>query len=307
MKTINEIYPDYLEFLYLKNKITTIEGINYRFKKYILPFFGDKKINKITTQDYINFQTYLKNLNLSPSFYESTHLIIKKFFNYLSMLYNIENVVDKVGYQKTDIFYSTTQKKGTFSRKEYKKFIKKVDNKIYHALFNLLFYSGLRKGEALALKVSDLKNGYVVVNKTITTHPYDGTRLITTPKTKSSIRKIKLDFFTNLELEQLIKHYKRTYNDFNQDFFLFGAKKPIACTTLSRKKNEYCKKAGVKQIRIHDFRHSHATMLYKEKIDFKSIQKRLGHADISTTLNTYVHSDEKEEKKLIKMINFRRI
>ena len=69
----------------------------------------------------------------------------------------------------------------------------------------------------------------------------------------------------------------------------------------------YIDKTDLPKIRIHDFRHSHATMLYKEKIDFKSIQKRLGHADISTTLNTYVHSDEKEEKKLIKMINFTRI
>ena len=307
MKKINEIYPEYLKFLELKNKLTTIDGINYRFKKYILPYFGNKEIDKITTQDYINYQSYLKKLNLSPSFYESSHIIINNFFNYLSMLYNIENVAEKVGYQKSDIFYSTTQKKGTFSKKEYKKFIKKVDDKIYHALFNLLFYSGLRKGEALALKVSDLQNGYVIVNKTITTHLYNGTRLITTPKTKTSIRKIKLDFFTNFELKQLIKYYKQTYEDFNQNFFLFGAKKPISCTTLDRKKNNYCKLAKVKQIRIHDFRHSHATMLYKEKIDFKSIQKRLGHADISTTLNTYVHSDEKEEKKLIKMINFTRI
>lgn len=95
----------------------------------------------------------------------------------------------------------------------------------------------------------------------------------------------------------------KIYTIFNDDFFLFGGD----TTTLDRKKNEYCKKANITPIRIHDFRHSHATMLYNKKIKIKTIQKRLGHADISTTLNTYVHPNDKEEKKLIKKINFTRL
>lgn len=54
----------------------------------------------------------------------------------------------------------------------------------------------------------------------------------------------------------------------------------------------------IKQIRIHDFRHRHATMLYQQKIDIKTIQLRLGHSDTSITINTYVHADTEEEKKI---------
>lgn len=103
------------------------------------------------------------------------------------------------------------------------------------------------------------------------------------------------------------EYYKKNYPNYNEDFFLFGGNKPISTTTLERKKNEYCKLAGVKQIRIHDLRHSHATILYNKKVKVKTIQERLGHADISTTLNTYVHTDIKEQKRLIKKINLLRM
>ena len=87
---------------------------------------------------------------------------------------------------------------------------------------------------------------------------------------------------------------------------MFGGDKPIATTTLERKKNKYCKLAKVKQIRIHDFRHSHATILYKKNVQIKLIQQRLGHNNINTTLNTYVHTDEMQEKRLINVINLLR-
>ena len=92
-----------------------------------------------------------------------------------------------------------------------------------------------------------------------------------------------------------------TYN-FNDNFYIFGGTNPLAPTTIERKKNKYCKIAGVKQIRIHDFRHSHASMLYSGNVNIKYIQERLGHADISTTLNTYVHLNKEYEKKVIRAL-----
>ena len=302
-KTINEVYEEYKKYIELKNKITTNQNIKDKFKNQILPFLGDLKINEITTQDYINFQTYLKEFNYSYSTYKQIHIICKRFFDYLNNIYGIDNIPLKVGKIENYNFKDSTQTKGTFTKKEFNKFIRCVDNNIYHALFNVLFYCGLRKGEALALKISDFKNGVLYINKSITKNKFYGQRQILTPKTKKSNRIIRLDLFTRLELNKLVKYYSTHYDNFNDDFFLFGGPVPIACTTLERKKNKYCKIAGVKQIRIHDFRHSHATMLYKHNIKIKLIQERLGRADINTTLNTYVHTDLKQEKRLTKLIN----
>ena len=306
-KKVSEVYVDYINYLALKNKITTIRGIDYKFKKYVLPFFGQKTISEITSQDYINFQLKISKLNYSQSFYEQLHVILKKFFDYLSIIYNVENIVLKVGCYKNESFYKSTQKKGVFSKKEFNKFIKKIDSNIYHALFNTLYFCGLRKGEALALKISDFDGKNLIINKTITKEKFNGNRQLLTTKTSKSNRVVRVDFKTSCELKRLVKYYSKIYDNFNTNFFLFGGDKPIATTTLERKKNEYCKKAGVKQIRIHDFRHSHATMLYKKNVEIKSIQNRLGHSDINTTLNTYVHIDKTQEKRLINVINLLRL
>lgn len=307
-KTINEVYQDYINFLKLKNKETTVLFIQRKFKNYIIPYFGNNKINEINEQIYIDFRLKINELNYSESFFKQIDSILKNFFEYLNAMYNVENIPKKLNKIIVNKKNSLSNKeRQIWNKKEFKKFIKKVDDKIYHALFNVLFFTGIRKGEALALKISDFKNGYLHINFTITKELFNNKRLITTPKSKKSIRKIKLDIFTQYELNQLIKYYSKKYSNFNENFFLFGANSPLSFSTLERKKNYYCKKAGVKQIRIHDFRHSHATMLYNKKIKVKLIQERLGHADISTTLNTYIHNNQKEEKRLIKMINLIRL
>lgn len=306
MKTIEELYSDYVNILYLKNKITTIELIKYKFKNYIIPFFGQYKPNEINEDIYIDFQIKLIKLNYSTSFYQQIHGMLCKFFDFIQLKYNVDNIPRKIGYFSNSN-YLPNQKKDIWTKKEFKKFIRKVDDKIYHALFNTLFYTGIRKGEALALKISDFDGKYINIGHSITKELFNGKRKILTPKSKKSIRKIRIDLFTRFELIKLIKYYTKNCDNFNSDFFLFGGNKPIPCTTLERKKNKYCKSAEVKQIRIHDFRHSHATLLYRKKIDIKAIKERLGHASISTTLDTYVHINDKEEKRLIKKINLTRI
>ena len=222
-------------------------------------------------------------------------------------MYGVENIPKKVGRPNNPHVNTSTQQKGTYTKKEFKKFIRSVDNNIYHALFNVLFYCGLRKGELLALTINDFKKDKLIINKTITKELYDGKRQLLKPKTTNSMRIVKLDLFTRLELKRLIRYYIKNFDNFNNNFFLFGGDKPIPCTTLERKKNYYCDKAKVKRIRIHDFRHSHATMLYNKNVKIKLIQERLGHSSIDITLDTYVHTDSEQEKRLIKKINLMRL
>lgn len=304
--TVEEAYLNYKNYLTLKNKVTTNEFIDFKFKNYILPFFGKYQISELSEDMVQIFQVNILKLNFSEAFYSQISSICNNFFGYLSKKYDCADITKNYRTIKVNTVYKSHQKKGIWTINEFNKFIKQVDNNIYHALFNFLFFTGVRKSEALALTVSDVKNGYVIINKSIT-RSYNGSRLILKPKSKNSIRRIKIDYLTAKELNQLINYYSTHYNNFNNNFYLFGGKKSISYTTLERKKNEWCTKANVKTIRIHDFRHSHATMLYNKNIKIKLIQERLGHASISTTLNTYVHTSESEEKKLIKMINFARL
>lgn len=304
--TFNQAYSNYLNYIATRLKPTTILGIKRKFKNHILPIFENKNIYLLNDNDFLKWEDYVKNLGYSDSFNNQIFSIIKLFFDYLKKFHNIENFALKFGKFKC---FNTSQNKQTidvWNIKEFKKFIKCVDNNIYHALFNLLFFTGLRKGEALALKFKNLDNKYIEVTTSLTKEYFNGKRLEFDPKTKKSIRKIRIDFKLKYELNKLRKYYITHYNNFNENFYVFGGNKPLSTTTLERKKNEYCKIAKVKQIRIHDFRHSHATILFFKKVDIKTIQQRLGHADISTTLNTYVHDNSKYEKRVIRTLNFLR-
>ena len=91
--------------------------------------------------------------------------------------------------------------------------------------------------------------------------------------------------------------------DFNDDWFIFGGLNPLSPSTIGRKKDKYCKLAEVKKIRIHDFRHSHASLLLSMNVPITVISERLGHSDINMTLNTYSHMIPKDEDKAVDILN----
>ena len=93
------------------------------------------------------------------------------------------------------------------------------------------------------------------------------------------------------------------YENFSDEWYIFGGLCALSQTTIGRRKNQYCQKANVKKIRIHDFRHSHATILLSKGLPVTVISKRLGHSDIAMTLNVYSHYIQNDENRVIEVIN----
>lgn len=304
--SLSDAYLNYIEYAKLHLKPTTVLGLERKIKLHILKYVGHINIYEFNENDYISWQKNIRDLGYSNAFNKGIQCIMKRFFDYLGVIYNINNIPRKVDNFKEFNKIDNTNKINVFEYRDFKKFIKVSKNDIlYHTLFKFLYFTGVRKGELLALNWNDLNNRYININKTITKEFFNGKRLILEPKTKNSNRKIKLDLKLYFELKKLKKYYQKNYKDFNNNFYIFGGNKPIATTTLDRKKDYYCDLAGVKKIRIHDFRHSHATLLYKHKCNIKYIQKRLGHSNIDTTLGIYVHFDN--EKKSTAILNFIRL
>ena len=107
-----------------------------------------------------------------------------------------------------------------------------------------------------------------IVNGKIKCKNDNGNYILNCPKTYSSIRKIKLDEISINVLNNL-KQYYNQYIGFSNEWFIFGGISPLTRTTISRKKNAYCKIAKVKRIKIHDFRHSCASLLINDGISVK--------------------------------------
>lgn len=144
----------------------------------------------------------------------------------------------------------------------------------------------MRKGELLALKWEDIDfiNKTISINKTITRE-----HEIQTPKTQTSNRIISIS-------DNLINELSKLKRDSE---FIFD----ISFTQLKRKKDYYCNLSGVKQIKIHEFRHSHACLLFTNKIEIEDISYRLGHSNISMTMSTYLKYLPRNEKRVVNLLN----
>ena len=114
---------------------------------------------------------------------------------------------------------------------------------------------------------------------------------------------IQIDFRLARALWLHNRYYIKKYGDCN-NLFVFGGEKPLAPTTIDKKKNQACKRANIEPIRIHDFRHSHATYLLSHHVPLSVVADRLGHSRKSITLDIYTHLDPKYEKRVRKALNF---
>lgn len=298
----SDVTSKYLDFIKLKNKPQSFRTIKNLIVNYLEPFFKDKKIQNITAEDYLNFQISIEKQKFSFAYKKNLHFCAVEFFNYCIKFDYIEkNVASAVGNFKNN--YQIEKKVDFFTLEEFNKFINVADNTVYKILFDVLFFTGIRIGEALALTFEDFNNDYLTINKTISKEFYNGKRAVTLPKTKKSIRTILIDSKLSEEINALHEYYNKTFNCVNQNFYIFGGIKPLSNTTVERYKNKYCDLANVKRIRIHDFRHSHATLLISNNVPISAVTERLGHSNISTTLNVYTHFVKEDEKRVINTLN----
>lgn len=297
-----KIANDYLLFVKVKGKPQSIRTIYSRVNNYIIPYFKDYNIEDITKDIYLNWQNEINNKGFKFKYKKSLHYTMVAIFNYAIKFYDIDyNIASKVGNFNNN--YDIEEKIDIWSYNEFKKFISCVDEKIYKELFNFMFFTGCRLGECLALTFKDLEDNIIHINKTISKEYINGKRQITRPKTKKSIRKIHIDNLLQTEIKNLQKYYNNLYSNFQEDFYVFGGLKPLSPTTIERKKNNYCKIANVKQIKLHSFRHSHASLLLENGIPISEISNRLGHSNINTTLSVYIHLINNDEKKVLTAIN----
>jgi len=167
--------------------------------------------------------------------------------------------------------------------------------------FNIAFYTGLRKGEIHALRWTDIDNNYLSVKRSITQklHKKD---VETPPKNKSSIRTIQIP----VPLIKILDEHKarqQKAGTFNENNRILGDQRCIRDSTVQKRNNLYASLAGVTRIRIHDFRHSHASLLANMGINIQEVARRLGHAKVEMTWNTYSHLYPREEEKAIAVLN----
>lgn len=273
------------------------------YYKHIEKELGNIQINKLTLSQYQKWKDELNKKKLCTSYKNKIYKFLNELIKYAELYYNVSTNVTRLGGN----FIDANEKKKEmqfYTKKEFDKFISAIDDLKWKCLFETLFYCGLRQGELQALnwKDIDLKNKTLNVNKTLTTKIKGEKYTIFPPKTKSSYRIIPLAKDLLKDLTLLKKKYSEL-KGFNNNWFVFGGLYPTPETTIQSHKLNYCELAKVKVIRIHDFRHSCASLLISKNADPVLVAKYLGHADVSMTLNRYSHMYKSRLDEIVNLID----
>lgn len=290
------------------NSQQSMEGI---VRLHILPVFGDYKLDKLTTpviQQQVNKWADKANKGEKGAYanYSFLNNINRRILQYGVTMQAIQHnpARDVIIPRKQQ---NKEHKVKFFSNQELKQFLdylEDLDQSSYENFFDYVLYktllaSGCRIGEALALEWSDidLKKGIISISKTL--NRYQETN---TPKSKAGLREIDIDKAT----VSLLKQYKKRQQVQSWQlgrsegivFTPFTTKYAYACLLRKRLQGHF-KSAGVPDISFHGFRHTHATIMLYAGIEAKDLQYRLGHSNISMTLNTYVHATKEGAKKAV--------
>lgn len=289
-------------------KDTTVELYERVIRLHILPKLGNYKVIDIRAGVINDFYNSLKKEDYKYSMANLTKNILNSCLNFavfpLEIIYG--NPCSSVKFPK----FPKDLKEKTIVSSEDLNIILEKGARYYN--FNemciLLYNTGLRISEALALQWEDIdfKERIIHIRHNLNTKNRKVFEL-TTPKTRNSVR----DIYFNEDVEKVFKSLKKKqsekriyYGNFYKKLeynFIFTSPEGTIMTrnTFANKANTLSKK-GCNKFTMHSFRHTHATMLLQAGANMKDVQARLGHSDISTTMNIYVQATEESKKDALK-------
>ena len=274
-------------------KLRTKQNKQYMIETHVTPYLGDRKVNEISPPDIIAWQNKIREKNYSDSYNRMLQNQLTALFTHAERIYGLTNNPSK----RVKKMGNSGGRSLTFwTYEEYIKFRDtfEVGSK-YYLIFEILFWTGCRVGELLALTWDDFDFTTRKMSISKTYYRNNGTDIITTPKTVNSIRTVDIP---NFLLDEVKEYYYKLY-EYPKNARLF----PIVHEAVQHTMKYHIKKAGVKKIRVHDLRHSACAFLIHKGIPPLVIKERMGHKDIKITLNTYGHLYPSEQRKVADLLD----
>lgn len=304
-----------IAYLWLESYKTTVKASTFgltenKLKQLIKDHFEGMKIKKISVP-------YCQKvvIALSEKYILYTHYlsVIERIFKYAVLIDIVPaNPFDKVIRPKSK---PVSKRDNYLSKEELNDFLELAKNAsltYFWPLVHLLSYTGLREGEALALKWSDidLENKRISIAKTVAR--INGKQIIQSPKTKTSIRTVLIDNMTlsilkKWKKDQIKIYFKNGKHFEGDDNFVFTNESAdwVQTQNFTRYFKRFIQDHGLKAITPHGLRHTHASLLFAAKVDPKSISDRLGHSSVKITLDLYTHiADEQRTDAIDKLIEY---
>lgn len=296
----------YFQYILSYQKESSCYSRKNTFDLHITPHFKGRHLDSLTKQDFYEWQDLLL-IKVNPKTkkpYSRSHIsktrgYLSAFLSWVDERYDIPNMLSRIKLPASIIKKSTAKKPFDFwEDKEFYKFIDSVDDILYKSLFSFLYFTGCRKGEAIAATESDYNGKTFHINKTYTNKTLDGSTYKITPNKQSK------DFHVLIVQElhnqmDIYLQWKREHKI--SDKFLFGGDSPIPPETLRRKFNYFIDKAKIRRIWVHELRHSCASLLIHHGASLQAVADWLGDR-VEQVLKTYGHLYVSDKVKLCESI-----
>lgn len=289
--TFQTLYEIYIEDMSHRLRENSVEGKKNVFKNRILPYFKEKSINEITPADIRAWQNEQIEKGYSLAYLDRIQNMLTTIMNYAVKYYNLpSNPCDKAGHMG-----KRTRSQNFWTAEEFNQIISTISDPVANIAMKVLFYSGMRFGELVALTLNDLdfKENTITINKSLQHRAKLGD-IITPPKTDNGIRCISMPETIMHDLKDYTERiYKISAND-----RVFTFTKSLINGNINRS----AASTGIKRIRIHDLRHSHVSLLIEMGFSAHLIAERIGDT-VQMVNNTYGHLYPTKHKEVANKLN----
>lgn len=310
--TVAELAEKYLAAHAAKTRLNTRANVQSSFRNAILPYIGSYRLNALDEKKLLAWQERINSLDIITSTKNVHYGYLNAFLNWaVRMKYIPRNPLSAIGRfvdpVRFDIpsadmhYYTADQFLQYFS-------IVEADAQAsgdwrYYVFFAIAFYTGMRKGEICALKWSDIdfRADLIHVCRSITQRPPCVIQETFT-KTRSSYRILQMPRplidILRAELDR-----QAATPGFSDDWRVAGGAHVLAFSTISDRNKKYAAASGLPRLRIHDFRHTHTSILVNAGINIQEVSRRLGHSNVKITWDTYSHMYPIQEERAVAVLD----
>ena len=283
----------FFEHQALSVKAITIRTAKCKYKNQVEPYFGMIRIDQIDNKMIMNWHRVLIDKGYSNSILDNSQGIFKSMLEYgvkcnflLKNPYTIGHVRNK---------QETKKEVEVITINDFNKFLDVIESEEHQALYKLLFWVGLRIGEALALQYNDIDfdNNIVRVSKTYN----EKDRICTSPKTRQSNRSIKFNHIVKDALFKQYTKYKRGYM-FSGEEYVFGYCQGYPYSSVTYWHKRYISLSGLSYFKIHSLRHSCVSVLISMGVKPLQIAKRMGHS-VNMVNTVYGHLFQDDDQLIV--------
>lgn len=309
--TIQQLCDEYEKYHATETRKTSHDSVMKTLRLRVLPILGSCKFDKLSQPMLANWKIEIDKQDISFKTKQNAYKTLSALLNYaVKMDYLPKNPLIALGnFKDLTVIDKPAEKLHYYTSEQFCKFIREAEKHTdtitdwgYYVFFNIAFYTGARKGEINALKWSDIDGNIMHIRRSIA-KKLKGGDVESPPKNKSSYRDLQIP----VPLMEILNEHKERQRAatrlFTENFRVCGGEQPLRDTSIENHNKAFAKAAGLPHIRIHDYRHTHASVLVNEGINIQEIARRLGHTNVQMTWNTYSHLYPREEERAVEILN----